>query len=84
MKVAEVITPWIWGVTNDDSNRPQLGGDYSLSKWEDVTAQPAANLPLIINMYVILVECSDAVLTDIEADGAYQVLWSETIDKAVI
>ena len=80
----EIITPWIGSGTDNDANRPQVGDDYSLLRWEDVTGQPSANLPLDINMYIILCECEDSVLSEIESDGIYQVLWSETINEESI
>jgi len=79
MNVAEIITPWIGTGTPADPNRPQLGDDHALSKWEDVTGQPSANLKPLPNLFVVRAEMTDAVLTAIEADSTYEVLWSEVL-----
>ena len=84
MKQAEIITPWVGIGLDDDPNRPRLGDDHLITKWEDVTGQQSISLPLDINIYVILIECEDSVLTEIESDNTYRVLWSETIVDGVI
>ena len=76
---AVIITPWIGNGTEENSNRPQVGDDYGISKWEDVTGQPSENLPLAENMYIVKLEAENAVLDAIEADDTYLVLWSEEI-----
>jgi len=74
MKRSECLTPWIGTGTEEDSNRPQLVNDYDIKKWSDVTGQPVSHPDP--NSYTILAECEDAVLTQIEADATYHVLWS--------
>ena len=82
MTRVEIITPWIGTGTPEDSNRPKLGDYYDIKKWEDITGQPSANFPLAVSMYIILAECEASVLTQIETDADYQVLWSEEIVNA--
>lgn len=79
MNVAEIITPWIGTGTETDLNRSQLGDDHALVKWEDVTGQPSENIQPDPNLYIVRAEMTDAVLSDIEADATYEVLWSETL-----
>ena len=81
---AEITTTWTGTGAQDDDNRPQLGDDYALRKWEDVTGQPSANLRPDPNLYVVRVECEEAVLDAIEADADYLVLWSEEIAEEVV
>lgn len=76
---AEVITPWTGTGAPDEMNRPQVGDDYTIAKWEDVTGQPSENLPPAENMYIVKLEAEDTVMDAIEADDTYQVLWSEEI-----
>ena len=81
---AEVITPWIFGGTEENPNRPQLADDHLITKWEDVTGQSAINFPLAKNTYILLVECEDAVIDEIEGNNDYFILWSETIEQEMI
>jgi hypothetical protein len=75
MKTAQVITPWTGSGTKDDPNRPLLADQYTLLKWSDVTGQAAANLPPSPNLYTLEIVCDDAVMTTIQNDPNYQVLW---------
>ena len=79
---SEIITPWS-GAGEDTYNayRPRLCDDHAILKYEDATGQPASSLPLSQNTYVVLVECEESVLAEIEADDTYYVLWSEVIDN---
>lgn len=78
MNRAEIITPWIGtGATTADANRPQLGDDHTLSRWEDVTGQPSENLHPTPNLFIVRANMTDAVLAAIETDPTYEVLWSE-------
>lgn len=79
MNVTEIITPWIGAGTPADPNRPQLAVDHAISKWEDVTGQPSANLQPAPNLLVVCAEMTDASLAAIEADQTYEVLWSEVL-----
>ena len=76
---AEIITPWAGSGAEQDPNRPRLFSDHVVSKWEDVTGQSSANIPPESNMYIVLAECEESVMAQIETDNAYQVLWSEEI-----
>ena len=77
MWLAEIATPWIGIGAEEDSNRPRVGDDYAIARWEDVTGQPSANLHPDPNLYIVLVRCEAAVLDAIEADDTYLVLWAE-------
>ena len=83
MITAQIMTPWTGtgGYTEEglsDSNRPLLGDEYQLVKWEDVTGQHRGELPEP-NLYVVQVVCTPEVLAAIEADDQYYVLWSEAL-----
>jgi hypothetical protein len=84
MTRAEIATPWTGTGTQDDPNRPQLADDYPLNGWSDVTGQSAENLQPDPNLFVVMVECEDSVLTQIEADPHYAVLWSEEVADETI
>ena len=81
---AEVATTWTGTGAEDDANRPKLGDDYALKKFEDCTGQPSENLRPDPNLYVVRVECEEAVLAEIEDSPDYLVLWSEEIAEEVI
>ena len=76
---ADIITPYIGDGTEDNANRPQLGDDYTILRWSDITGTPSAQLIPSPNMYVLRAEVEEAVLDDIESDGVYLVLSSEEI-----
>jgi hypothetical protein len=75
----ECMTQWKGDGTQDNANRPTIGDDYAVKKWQDHTGQPSANLQPDPNLYIVYVECEADVLDAIEADGNYFVLWSEEI-----
>ena len=75
----EVLTPWVGTGAEDAPNRPKIGDDYALAKWEDITGIPSASLHPDPNLNIIRAECEEAVLVAIEADSAYQVLTAEEI-----
>lgn len=81
---ATVCTSWIGTGAEDDANRPNLGDEYKLAKWEDVTGTPAANLAPDPNLYIVRIECEADVLDAIEGDGRFMVLWSEEIIEGEI
>lgn len=76
MKKTYIATPWVGDGINVHYH-PKLEDDYPYKKWMDVTGQPSANLTPAPNMYVIEVVVDDVVLTQIEADSRYLVIWSE-------
>lgn len=79
MIISEIITSWIGTGSDADPFFPKICNDYNIFASEDVTAQPAENLPLDQNMYVIKVKVDNNVFSEIEADDNYFVLWSEEI-----
>ncbi len=81
---AEIITPWIGDGTEENSNRPQLGDDYTIKRWEDITGQPSENLHPDPSIYIVKVLVEAIILDVIEADSNYQVLWAEEVVNAPI
>ena len=80
---ADIVTPFIGDGSNEDNaNRPQLGDDFPFIRWEDITGTPSAQLTPSPNMYVLRVEVTEAVLSNIESDAVYLVLSSEEIVDA--
>jgi len=75
----QIVTPWIGTGAEEDSNRPAIGDEYAIKKWEDVTGQPSANLHPEPNMYVVQAECEADVLKLIQVDAEYKIIWSEEI-----
>lgn len=75
MNRAQALTKW------SVSREPQIALDYfgGLMVCDDATAQPNANITPDPNLYIVQIECDDAVLTAIEADANYFVLWDEPI-----
>lgn len=73
MKLARIAGSW---VTNG-KNTPQLRDDYAYHHMCDVTAQPAENIPTEPNEFTVQVVLDDAVLSSVESDSTYSVLWSE-------
>ncbi len=74
---AEILSPWIGTGSIADPNRPRVADDHPLISWTDTTGQPAQNLTPVPNLFVIEVEATAALITAIEADPNYEVLWSE-------
>lgn len=79
MKQAEIITGWSGDGTTDSPNRPMISDTFQVKKWEDVTGQSSNNLHPDPNTYILHITCEDDVLTQIEADSDYYVLWEEPI-----
>ncbi len=75
MKTARVVTPWAGTGVARDPYRPLLQDAYALRSCVDVTGQPAGNLPPAPNLFTVEITCDDAVMTAIQADANYQVLW---------
>ena len=76
---AEIITPWIGdGLDTDTARRPKLLDDYpAITRYSDVTGQPAPNLHPDPNLYTINCELDQATLDAIELDTGYVVGWVE-------
>ena len=74
--IARILTPWTGEGTPTSPNRPLLDDIFPVS-WQDVTAQSSENLKPDPNLYVIEVVCSAEVLSQIEADNRFMVLWSD-------
>lgn len=75
---AQVLTGWAGdGLTTATAYKPIITNDYTIRKYTDVTGQDSANLPPDPNLYIIEVEADESVITAIEADNNYQVLFSE-------
>ena len=76
-KVAEVMTPWIGdGTPGVNPRRPLLKDTFGLMNWRDVTGQPSADLPPDPNLYVVKIQCSEAVLDSIALDDRFLIIWS--------
>jgi hypothetical protein len=78
MRRARVVTPWSGSGTAAAPFVPKLLTAYALAWHQDVTGQPAASLVPSPNAYTVEIVCLDTVLSQIEADSTYSVLWSET------
>ncbi|MCP4493224.1 MAG: hypothetical protein GY820_38870 [Gammaproteobacteria bacterium] len=67
---AEVLTTW------SPDLQPQIALDYlgSLTKCNDITAQPSENLTPNPNLYVVYIECEESVMDDIESDSDYVII----------
>ena len=79
MEVAEISTQWVGTGADEDSNRPRLGDDYDINKWEDVTGQPSENLRPEPNNYVVKVEAETYVMDQIASDSNYYIYWREQV-----
>ena len=75
----ECSTQWIGDGTEDNANRPKLGDDYDIHKFEDVTGQPSENLRPDPNNYIVLAEMEQSVLDLIAADSNYYIYWREQV-----
>lgn len=73
--IAQIIDTWIGSGINEDYIRPSImDSPHNITKWEDVTGQQSP--PNTPNSVVIQVEAGKSVIDAIEADGNYQVLWT--------
>ena len=73
-----ILTPATGAGAKGDPRRPAVVAKYNLKTWEDVTAQPAENMPTSPNLYGILVDETDTTLDTIAADSDFRVLWRDT------
>ncbi len=81
MTLARIVSPWTGNGTQGNAFRPQLLDDHPLpagATCDDVTGQPAANLPPSPNLFTVeAANYPAAWLTAVEADSTYTVLWSQ-------
>ena len=76
-----LATRWTGDGSDEDSNRPQFGDDYTFIRWTDVTAQ-TMNQPgkrPKPNTYIIEAEITDTVLTQLEGDNQYLIFSTEEL-----
>lgn len=83
--LAWIVTPWVVGAPGvpphlGGGNHPKLVDEYPHFGWQDVTGQPARNIPTAINEYTIEVVVDDSVLAAIQADSEYEVLWADPME----
>jgi len=80
---AEIATSWQGNGTDEVPFAPILGALLTQEGegWEDVTAQPSANLTPDPNVYIVRVRCEAETLDAIESDSRFLVLWSELIKE---
>ncbi len=77
-----VCTKWI---ADADGNRPDLGDFISMTTgeaWEDVTGQPAINLPTTPSLYLIRARLFDANFNIVKSSNRFFVLARKTWDSA--
>jgi hypothetical protein len=70
----ELLTPW---VIVDKECRPEAAEKYAIYSWSDVTGQ--AEVIPEPNLFVIRGLAEAAVVEAIQADGAFQLLWSREV-----
>ena len=73
MRMLKVIGPW--AKNGLLGNYPALYDAHACHRISDATNQLSLNLPTYPNSCVLYVECSEAVLAEIEGDSVYEVLW---------
>lgn len=78
MYMARVVTPWV-AATPSRGNHPKIDDDYSLYSWSDVTGQDTSVISPDPNAYTVEIICEDTVLTALNSDSDYVILWSEEI-----
>jgi len=61
------------------AREPAIVLDHDILRFQDITSQPAANIPTNPNVFVQQIVCTDDVLAEIETDPAYTVLMSEAV-----
>jgi hypothetical protein len=78
MAQAVLAGRWEGDGTPGNPFRPRLNVDFVLAAFEDITGQDALELPPEPNVYIIIAEMSDAVLTSIRAATGVIVLWDDS------
>ena len=83
---AQVLSAWKGdGLSEDTAFSPSITTDYpAISKCQDITAQPSAELTPNPNVYSVLIEVDDSTLALIEADPLYIVLTSDILVEDII
>jgi len=84
MWISEIATSWQGdGQSEETAFGPILGALLAREGegFEDVTAQPTANLTPDPNVYIVRVRCEAATLDAIEADSRFYVCWAEPIEE---
>lgn len=76
MTTAYVLTPYTGTGSDDDPYQP-LVGTLPVAAWRDVTAAETIDIVPVVNLLVVLVTCSAAVLASIYADSRFEVLYEE-------
>lgn len=74
----ELLSPWFEETDPEDGHvfrRPLVTTEFKLARWTDITGQPAANLPSVVNLVALLVEADESVIDAIKADPRFRVLW---------
>ena len=76
----EIILATRWTIV-DQTNQPDITTPAGCA-WEDLTGQPAENLPCAPNLYLIRARVTDPVLSTIQASPKYLILARQTTDLA--
>lgn len=70
-----ILTPWLQ--MNDATNVPLISMEYPLTRFEDVTDQPSAQIPPSPNVFVARILIDPARLDDLRNDSRFCILWQE-------
>ena len=72
MKI-QLLTPWVQVIGSEGRtyNRIAIASHYRLSSCQDITGQPASNIPTNPNLLLVEIVCTDAQLTTILVDSRY-------------
>ena len=84
---AEVLTAHIGTGVDGDIYRAAIAETFQCKPVIDTTAQPGASLLTDPNLYIVSIECDEAVLAEIEVHPDYgpaAILWSEEIEEDAI
>ena len=84
MEKADILSTWTGDGSEDNPNHPSLQDTHAVSKWQDSTGTPAANLSPEPNAVVLYVEAETAVMDAIEADENYIILTREVIPQEIV
>ncbi len=79
--VNEVILTAQWAAGS--KNEPDMANLPAGCSWEDITGQPAANLPCTPNVYLVRAFLTDAAYTTVNADTRFIVLARRVFDSAI-
>lgn len=77
----ELVGPWgQQDIGGEVAHVPQAAIDFRLSKWTDVTGQPAPNLPPAPNLFVLQAMLEERELQRIRLDSRFHCLWCRSLD----